>query len=132
MPSLILGFISGNGTNIVSGNYWSGQGTIHPVGGVQLLTHPSNSGIVYVALSGAIGLNSGGRGITINSGVSQLSGGLVSGLGVMDGMPLSPGVSYFIPKLAFPQSSSGVILPQVWCQPDAACSGQARIHFEIY
>lgn len=131
MPSLILGFISG-GTNIVSGNYWSGQGTIHPVGGIQLLAHPANSGIIYVALSGAIFANSGRQGITVLSGVSQLSGGLASGAGNMDGMPLSPGTPYFIPKLAFPQSSSGVIFPQVWCQPDAAASGQGRIHFEIF
>lgn len=131
MPQILLGAQSG-GINILSGNYWSGQGTNHPVGGVQLMAHPNNSGIIYVALSGPIGLNSGGVSVTQNSGVFQQSGSIASGLGNMDGMPLTAGTPYFIPRLAFPQSSSGVILPQIWVTPDANCSGQARVNWEIY
>ena len=115
MPSILLGVISG-GTNILSGNYWSGQGGIHPVGGIQLLMNPSNSGIVYVACSGGVTIRSGGF------QASGLSGG-------MDGMPIGPGVGYFIPKLEFIPSSGN---PTIFCQPDANCSGQAVVFFEIF
>lgn len=120
MPSVLLGFLSG-GTNLLSGNYFSGQGAFMPVGGVKLIMHPQNSGYVYVALSG---------GITINSGGFQQSGSFLSGLGSRDGMPIGPGISYFIDKIAFPPNvKSGV--PGIYVQPDANCSGQARVFFEV-
>lgn len=110
---MILDFLSG-GTNILSGNYWSG--TFAPVGGIQLVAWPANSGNVYVGLSG---------GVTITSGVFQKSGGPSR----LDGVPLAPGATYFIPKLAFSNVSG---TPQVFAQPDAACSGQARLFWEVF
>lgn len=118
MPSVLLGFLSG-GTNVLSGNYFSGQGSLKPLGGVQLMAWPNNSGNVYVSLSG---------GVTILSGTFQQSGSLLSGLGAMDGIPLAAGTPYFVQKMAFPVSGS----PAIFCQPDANCSGQARIFWEAY
>lgn len=118
MPAQLLGFLSG-GTNLLSGNYFSGQGAYRPVGGVQLRAASTNSGNIYVALSG---------GVTIGSGTFQQSGSLLSGLGRMDGIPLSPGDPYFIPKTAFSVSGN----PQIYAQPDSACSGQARVFWEIF
>lgn len=116
MPSVVVGIISG-GQNILSGNYFSGLGASHPVGGVQLLAWSANSGSVYVALSG---------GITINSGVLG-SGGSTSG-GRMDGIQLTPGIPYFLPKVGFSRSGT----PQVFVTVDAAGSGQARLYYEVY
>ncbi len=59
MPSALLGFLSG-GNNLLSGNYFSGQGVPHPVGGVQLRADKSNSGSIYVTLSGGVTITSGG------------------------------------------------------------------------
>lgn len=115
MPSLVLGFNSG-GTNILSGNYFSGTGAYHPVGGIQIRAGRAQSGSVYVALSG---------GVTVGSGVFFLSGFT----GRMDGMELGPGDSYFIPKLAFIGNSGS---PQVFAQPDAACSGVAKLYWEVF
>ena len=124
MPSFLLGFISG-GQNLLSGNWWSGQGSPtnnggHPVGGVQLLGYYNNSGYIYVSLSG---------GLTIQSGGLNASG-YANGSGFMDAIPIGPNQSYFIPKLAFPGFLSGN--PQLWVNPDAASSGSARIALEIY
>lgn len=118
MPAQRLGFLSG-GTNLLSGNYFSGQGAYRPVGGVQLRAALTNSGLVYVSLSG---------GVTIGSGTFQQSGSLLSGLGRMDGVPLSPGDPYFIPKTGFNISGS----PGVFVQPDANCSGNALITWEVF
>jgi hypothetical protein len=118
MPSQRLGFLSG-GTNILSGNYFSGQGSIHPVGGIQLRAASTNSGLIYVGLSG---------GVTTGSGVFQQSGSFLSGLGKMDGIPLGPGDPYLIPKVAFAVSGS----PGIFIQPDVNCSGQAVVFFEIF
>ena len=57
MPSVRVGFISG-GTNILSGNYFSGLGAVHPVGGIQLRAAKSNSGSIYFSLSGGVTVNS--------------------------------------------------------------------------
>ncbi len=125
MPSILVGFASGNlnsgalgGTNILSGNYWSGQGALHPYGGVQIATAPSNSGNLYIGFSGGMTINSGGLN---TSGASNFSG-------AMDGMVLPPGSSYFIPRLAFGTSGT----PKLFVQPDAACSGQARVYLEVF
>lgn len=114
MPSLILGFLSG-GTNILSGNYYSGQGTFHPVGGVQLQAGKNQSGSIYVSLSG---------GVTIGSGGFMQSGFT----GNMDGIEISPGNGYFLPKLGFTVSGN----PCIFAQPDAACSGVARLSWETF
>src|SRR5574338_624182 len=86
MPSTLLTRASGSPFPLVSGNFWSGQGTPHPVGSVLLKLDPSASGNAYIALSG---------GATVTSGGFFLSGG-----GITDGMLLKPGESYQIPKLA--------------------------------
>lgn len=118
MPSLILGNTAG-GQNILSGSaLWSGIGTPHPVGGVQLKLHPNASGNAYVALSGGMNINSGG--------VLGISGTYLSGL--LDGMFLAPGDSYFIPKLGIGLSGA----PVVFVACDAAASGQARMYFEAF
>lgn len=114
MPSTLVTAASGAPFPLVSGNFWSGTGGFHPVGGIQLRAGLSNSGSVYVGLSG---------GMTVTSGGFFLSGG-----GLNDGMPLAAGDSLFIPKVAF--QTSGVVNVYVNC--DAACSGQARIFWEAY
>lgn len=114
MPAVRLGFLSG-GTNLLSGNFFSGQGQFKPTGGVQLKMDKNNSGNVYVALSG---------GVTVGSGVFQQSGFT----GRMEGVQLNPGDPYFVPKSAFQTSGS----PTIFCQPDANCSGQAVVYFEPY
>lgn len=113
MPSTILGQPHASGPQaIVSGNPYSGQ--LVPVGGIQLRWHPQASGYCYVGLSGNMTLNSGG---------AFLSGG-----GVSDGMVLSPGDPYFIPKIAF--RTSGQFNVYAYC--DQAASGQGRLYWEIY
>lgn len=121
MPSVVIGFLSG-GTNILSGNYFSGQGAYHPVGGVQLVADISNSGNLYIGLSG---------GVTITSGVVQASGFA----GAMDGMQMRPGTPYYIPKIAFNvPGGPGVNCsgqPAIYVLPDSACSGRARLYWEV-
>ncbi len=125
MPSILVVFSSGNlnsgapgGTNILSGNYWSGQGAQHPYAGVRLATPATNSGNLYIGLSGGMTVTSGGLN---TSGAANSSGG-------MDGMVLPPNTVYFVPRLAFGTSGT----PRIFVQPDAACSGQARIHWEVF
>lgn len=117
MPSVLLGFTSG-GCNILSGNYFSGLGTLHPVGGVQLTLDRSASGSVYVALSGKLTINSGGLNA---SGFPNFSG-------AMDGVQIAPGGAYFVPRIGIGPSSG----PTLFVNPDANCSGQARIFWEVY
>jgi hypothetical protein len=85
------------------------------------------SGLIYVALSGNV---------TIKSGV-----GLSGWTGAMDGMPLAPGDSYFIPRLATGGSSgtiasgggfSGQTPPfNVWVTTESTGSGQNRLFWEV-
>lgn len=124
MPSVLLGYISG-GTNILSGNYWSGAGSWtgegRPVGGVQIRVDRNCSGFIYVGLSG---------GVTVTSGTLFTSGGANSGFGNLDGIQLGNGDAMFVPKLAFPFFLSGS--PGIWIQPDGNCSGQARVYWDGY
>jgi hypothetical protein len=113
MPSVILGqpFLSG-AQQIVLGSFWSGrQG---PSTGVQLILDQRASGRAYIGLSG---------GMTCQSGGMFLSGG-----GILDGVCISPGVAYFIPKSAFQWSGT----PSVYAWVDLAGSGQARLFWEAY
>lgn len=98
---------------VVSGNVWSGQ-TAQPIGGIQFLLAPYSSGNAYIGLSGSL---------TITSGGMFLSGG-----GLSDGMLISPGTAYFIPKLKFPVSGQC----SVWAWTDATSSGQARLFWETF
>ena len=127
MASFLLGFKSG-GNNLLSGSYFSGQGGLHPVGGIQLRADKSNSGAIYVAFSGGMTIGSGGLNL---SGFANMSG-------AMDGSPIYAGDGYFVPKLIFntPPGSSGFIgnsgNPGIFVNPDAACSGAARIYVEVF
>lgn len=113
MASTIIGNPLASGPQqIVSGNPWSGQPG--PVGGVQLYLDPTASGKVYVGLSGTMTLTSGGM--------------FLSGGGLNDGVPMAPGNSYFIPKMAFPVSGSY----NIYVRHDATCSGQARLWYERF
>ncbi len=113
MPSTIVGnpLLSG-GQLLISGVFWSGS--VRPVGGVQLVLDPSSSGNVYVGLSGSVTLTSGGM--------------FLSGGGVNDGVLMAPGAAYYIPKSALPYSGA----VNVYVRHDAACSGQARLYYEIF
>ena len=114
MPSTILGNPVLSGAQIiVSGNPWSGQVRL-PQGGIQLRLAPDASGNAYIGFSGAMTLNSGGM--------------FLSGGGLLDGMPLGRGDNYFIPRIAF--QTSGTY--NVYARHDAACSGQARLYYEIF
>lgn len=114
MPSTLLGNPLASGAQIiVSGNPWSGQNP-RPQGGIQLRLSPTASGNAYVGLSG---------GMTVTSGGMFLSGG-----GLLDGMVMAAGDSYWIPRIGTGQSGSY----NVYAQVDAAASGQARLHYEIF
>ena len=123
MPSTLVGGQSG-GVLLVSGNVYSGSildiGTGYPggqgrVGGCQLKLASSASGSVYVGLPGL-----SGAAVTIGSGGFLSSGGLA------DGIPLSPGQDYFVPRSRL---VSGVETIQLI--PEAAASGQARLFWEL-
>lgn len=110
MPSILLGNQSG-GQILVSGNPWSGS--IRPQGGVQLRLARNASGNAYIGLSG---------GVTISSG-----GFLQSGGGLLDGMIMGPGDSYFIPRIG--TGVSGAF--SIYAAGDAAVSGQGRLYWEV-
>lgn len=114
MPSVILTAASGGPWPIVSGNFWSGTGAQHPIGGIQLRLDTAASGNAYVGLSG---------GMTVRSG-----GFLLSGVNTTDGMIMAPGDSYFIPKAAL--AISGTL--NVYATVEAAGSGQARLFYEMF
>jgi hypothetical protein len=114
MPSALLGNPLASGPQLLfSGNPYSG-GHPFPQGGVQVRLHPNASGNAYVGFSGNLTLTSGGF---------FLSGSL----GYADGMILGPGDSYFVPKIAC--GISGQL--SIFVLADAACSGQARIFFDV-
>ncbi len=132
MPSMVMGFVAGSGfTPLVSGNPWSGQ--LEPVGGIQFYAAPTNSGAIYLSLSGGnffsgqAGQLVTSGGPTINSGSMYLSGGAYSGN--MDGFPIFPGGGFFVPKLGLTNTgpTSGTIGLCVGC--DTACSGLGRLYW---
>ena len=123
MPSLVVNYIPNSGAVLlVSGNLFSGH--FSPLGGIQIRAWSQNSGSCYIGLSGGNPPLSGGF-LTIMSGGMVLSGGCRSGM--LDGVELAKGDSYFIPRSA--TGPSGFI--NVFCVHDATCSGQARIFFEV-
>lgn len=112
MPSTLIGNPLASGAQqVLSGNIWSGTG-VSPQGGVHFQWDINASGSVYLALSG---------GATLNSGSYFLSGG-----GLLDGVQLPPGRSYFMPKLAF--KTSGEF--NVFARHDPAASGN-RLFYEV-
>jgi hypothetical protein len=113
MPSVIVGNPALSGAQIVvSGFPWSGQ--IRPVGGVQLRWSSTASGNCFIGLSG---------GTTVTSGGMFLSGG-----GLLDGMLLTPGDGYWVPRIGTGLSGNLTIYAQ--CEP--AASGQGRLFYEVY
>ena len=113
MPSYLIGNASG-GELVISGNPWSGQNAQFPVGGIQIELDREASGSIYVGLSGIV---------TVKSGGFFLSGG-----GLLDGMQVKPGGSYFIPRLG--TGLSGFISVRIASDP--AVSGQGRAYWEVY
>ncbi len=113
MPSYLVGFRSG-GELLISGNPWSGNNAQFPVGGVQLELDREASGSIYVAMSG---------GVTVKSGSFFLSGG-----GLMDGVQIKPGGSYFIPRIGTGLSGNLTI----YIGADPAVSGQGRVYYDIF
>lgn len=113
MPSTIVGYPVASGPQpLISGNPWSGS--FNPESEIRLKLDRTASGSVYVGLSGNI---------TMTSGSYFLSGG-----GLNDGYCMLPGDEYRIPRSAM--TASGTI--NVYMRHDAACSGQARIHYELF
>ena len=84
MPSTVL-FNQSGGIGLVSGNIFSGGPQL--VGGVQLKLAAAAPGLIYVGLPNLSG--------TVSTSVS---GGSLSSGGLADGMELSPGDGYFVPK----------------------------------
>ena len=114
MPSTLIGNPPASGGQIlVSGFPWSGN--IRPQGGVMLRLDKSSSGAIYIGLSGAM---------TITSGGLFLSGAS----GLLDGMPMYPGDAMWIPRIGTGNSGSLAI----YALAEAACSGQARLYYEVY
>lgn len=110
MPSAKLGFLLTSGSQLVSGNPWSGRPV--PTGSIYLKNSITSSGIVYISLSG---------GMTLTSGGSLSSGGLI------DGMELNPGEPYTIPRLG----ASGVF--NLFATTGAATtSGFCRLFWEAF
>ena len=121
MPSVFITNQSG-GHLLFSGDMWSGQ--FRPQGGVQLRADRSNSGNIYVGLSGWV---------TVRSGDYPLSGGGYT-LGQLDGMQIGPGDAYWIPAIGF-ANKGGVTsgTPNIYVACDAAASGGfARLFYEVY
>jgi hypothetical protein len=122
VPSILIDNSQSGGCPMISGNPYSGR-QYAPQSELVIVADPRNSGIVYVGLSG---------GVTTNSGGFPLSGG-----GLLDGMPIPPGASYSIPRMAFDKggisgsfSTSGGFGIYLCC--DAAASGRARVYWETY
>lgn len=113
MPSTLLMPFSG-GVTLMSGSPFSGSPQM--VGGVQLRLAKAAPSLVYVGVP-----NLSGEAPTATSGGSLSSGGMA------DGMELSPGDSYFIPKTRL--QNSGVCSIQV-IVPAAASGG--RLFWELF
>lgn len=84
MPSTLL-FTQSGGISLCSGDIYSGSPQL--VGGIQLKLQNTAPGLIYVGLPNLSG--------TVNT---STSGGSLSSGGLTDGMELSPGQSYFVPK----------------------------------
>lgn len=90
---------------------------LKPVGIVRVKLSSEASGFAYIGLSG---------GTTANSGGMLLSGGSFSGL--LDGMELAPGQFYDIPRIGTGASGSFTVFARF----SPACSGLARLYFEVF
>lgn len=124
MPSIVCSAFLGSGpAQLISGNPFSGR-RLTPQGGVQMRASASNSGIIFIWMSGGLAASGGP---TINSGALFASGGSSSGM--MDGTPLYPGDAAWIPVIGC-ATSSGYL--SIFCASDAQSSGQSRLYFECF
>ncbi len=87
MPSCTLISQSG-GSFLVSGGIYSGS--LWPIGGIQLKLATGAGNLIYVGLPPLSGWISGH--------VTSTSGGNLSSGGLLDGMEITPGDSYFVPR----------------------------------
>ncbi len=110
MPSLQV-FPQSGGIALVSGNIFSGGPQL--IGGIQLKLSSSGAGPIYVGLPNLSGTVS-----------TSISGGSLSSGGLADGMELSPGGGYFIPRTRL---VSGIQTP-ILIVP--ATSSGARLYWE--
>ena len=112
MPSTLVMVRSG-GIQLVSGDIYSGGPQL--VGTLALKLAAAAPGIIYVGLP-----NLSGTVPTFNSGGSLTSGGLT------DGMEVSPGGTYEIPKTRL---VSGILTPIILAP---AGSSGGRLFWEVY
>ena len=118
MPSFLFGGRSG-GDVLISGWPWSGNQAQFPQGGIQIRMGQGSgnlSGYLYVGLSGGTTVQSGGY---FGSGLS----------GMLDGMQLGAGDSYWIPRIGTGKTSGAI---NVFLAGDAAVSGLARVYYEVF
>ena len=106
MPSALL-FSQSGGIGLVSGAIFSG--TPLPIGGIQFKLAKAAPSLIYVCLP-----NLSGSVATGTSGGSLTSGGL------SDGMEVSPGDAYFVPRSRL---VSGIETPRL-IVPAAASGGR--------
>jgi hypothetical protein len=126
MPSMVLGNpVSSGAHTVISGAVYSGRNL--PVGGVQL-TWLSSGGNCYIAFSGGGPVLSGGF-MTVNSGGMLLSGGGASGM--LDGIPITPAGSYFVPAIAFNTRGVASGTWNLFAVCDPAASGVGRLYWEV-
>ena len=78
-------FTQSGGIALVSGDVFSGS--VHPIGGVQLRLAAGAPALFYVGLPNLSG--------DVSTGAS---GGVLASGGMADGMEMSPGDAYFVPK----------------------------------
>lgn len=115
MPSVLVDNAFSGGCPLYTGNPYSG--TPAPLAELRLVASLSNSGSVYVTMSG---------GQTRTSGTYPLSGNL----GLLDGFQLKPGVTYTIPRSVF-NANSGICPVFLTCDV-LASGGFARVFWELF
>lgn len=113
MPSVLIDNAFSGGSPLFSGNPFSGRSTLINAE-TWIKADNANSGRVFVGLSG---------GFTVNSGSFPLSGG-----GLSDGWPLSPGQEIKIPPLRAVSGANRIFLK---CEA-AASGGFGRVHYLLF
>lgn len=132
MPSYKFGYIPGSGfVPLISGNPWSGV-RLPPQGYVYIVADVSNSGSLYISLSGGNPLSGvtstlvGSGGPTVQSGDFFQSGGAM-----MDGVQLRPGQTYTVPRGAVLNTGPNSGAYSLCAACELAGSGRDRVYFEF-